>query len=368
VAEISANPPPINNDPCTAAPLNVGNVCSPSFFSNKGAYNTTTLGNPSCHRYFGGDVWFSAVIPASGQLKIETFAGSLTYAIMALYRGTCTGLTEISCVDISASMPATILTRTPGEIVYIRIFGDQAKSGTFGICATDPTAPVTGYTGPGGVGDSISNILWLRADSGLLNDSETIASDGQAVKTWFDMSGNLYDLIQNNPASQAILNSNGINSNPAVVFDGLDDQYFKATSSASAPLSIFTVNSFNASTDQTILAIGDATDNTTTSISRETDNRYYSFSGSKNYGPVLPGGVASILYARNLVNSPFHNLKINTIQQTVGDYSASLRCPGQGHIQVRPRDRGQCEHERERYHASCHRRPPRRGDATPIRR
>ncbi|KPK80558.1 MAG: hypothetical protein AMS27_16835, partial [Bacteroides sp. SM23_62_1] len=60
VAEISANPPPLNNDPCTAVELNVGNVCSPTFYNNKGAYDTRGLGSPPCHTFFGGDVWFKA--------------------------------------------------------------------------------------------------------------------------------------------------------------------------------------------------------------------------------------------------------------------------------------------------------------------
>ncbi|HYW95533.1 MAG TPA: hypothetical protein VE870_08105, partial [Bacteroidales bacterium] len=73
VANISANPPPINNDQCSAVELSVGNVCSPSFYSIKGSWDTRGLGSPSCHKFFGGDVWFKAVIPPSGQLKVETF-------------------------------------------------------------------------------------------------------------------------------------------------------------------------------------------------------------------------------------------------------------------------------------------------------
>lgn len=146
VAEISAIPPPLNNDPCTAAAIPVGNSCSPVFYSNKGAYNTTNLESPACHQYFGGDVWFTAVVPQSGNLKIETIPGSLKYAIMALYTGSCTTLAPFAvlpCVDIPGTMPTAILSgRPPGETIYVRIFGDQAKSGTFGICATDPSSAV----------------------------------------------------------------------------------------------------------------------------------------------------------------------------------------------------------------------------------
>jgi len=77
-AEIYAIAPPPNNDPCGAANLPVGNSCTPQVFTNKGAYNTGNYASP-CHSYFGGDVWFSAVVPASGNLKIA-FAKSLSNA------------------------------------------------------------------------------------------------------------------------------------------------------------------------------------------------------------------------------------------------------------------------------------------------
>ncbi len=59
-AEIYAIPAPFNNDPCGAALLTVGNVCTPQVFTNKGAYNTGGYASP-CHNYFGGDVWFTAL-------------------------------------------------------------------------------------------------------------------------------------------------------------------------------------------------------------------------------------------------------------------------------------------------------------------
>ena len=114
-AEISANPPPVNNDQCSAIDLSVGNVCSPSYFSNKGSWDTRGLGSPPCHQFFGGDVWFKAAIPASGQLKIETFEGSLTNAVMVFYSGTCDALNYLSCT-YNAGMPVKILSGTPGTI------------------------------------------------------------------------------------------------------------------------------------------------------------------------------------------------------------------------------------------------------------
>ncbi len=334
IAEISAVPPPVNNDPCTAAPLPVGNSCSPGYFSNKGAYNTTDLGSPECHQYFGGDVWFSAVVPESGALKIETFAGTLDYAIMALYKGDCSSLSEIpsSCVDNSGTMPITVLADNPGDTIYIRIFGDQAKSGTFGICATDPNAEITGFTGPGGVGDSITNYLWFKADKGVLDNSGDTAINTSSVKTWLDNSGNQNDLIQISSANQASLNSTGINGLNSLNFDG-DDFFFTELGTLTAPMVFYTVNDFNSSLEQTVLSLGDMNNTNTLSISRETDGRYYSYSKSvKNYGPNLTLG-GSFISPRHLAAPPsFHEIFINGDSETVDNYGSIIDTDGSFHV------------------------------------
>ncbi len=328
IAEISANPPPANNDPCSAALLNVGNVCSPSIFSNKGAFDTRGLGSPACHRFFGNDVWFMAEVPASGQLKIETFQGGLSYGIMVLYSGTCAGLNYIQCIDNVGSMPSVILNRTPGETIFVRIFGDQAQSGTFGICATDPSAPIIGFTGPGGVGDSTSNEIWLKADTGILNTTGNPAMDGEAVKSWMDQSGNLNNLSQNTPLQQAIFHENSINGMPGLTFDGNNDLMITQLGNISAPISIFSVNLFNQIKDQTVIALGDANNLATTSISRELDERYYAFSGSKRYGPSIGGNSPYIIRNGNPISSPWHRLSINAADQSVENYGSSLVTDG----------------------------------------
>ncbi|MCB8998500.1 MAG: T9SS type B sorting domain-containing protein [Bacteroidales bacterium] len=324
IAEISANPPPSNNDPCTAASLIVGNSCSPQFFSNKGAYNTTTLGSPPCHTYFGGDVWFKATVPASGQLKIQSLPGTMTYAIMDIFQSTsCAGLTRITCVDNLNSMPSIVLTgRTPGEVIYIRIFGDQAKSGTFGMCATDPLAPVNGYTGPGGVGDSITNVVWLRADAGILNASDLPAVNGEAVKTWKDNSGNLNNLVQNTATDRPLLNTTGLNSMPELVFDGAGDRFFREIGSISAPLMVYTIASFSSNANQSLLSVGDANITNTFSISRDASQNYYSFTGAARTGPALSISTPYLIRAYHASSAPFHRLKLGITSQTVTDYSA----------------------------------------------
>ena len=77
----------------------------------------------------------------------------------------------------------------------------------FTLCAS-----VTAQTGPGGVGNSTSNILWLRADSGVLAPTF-------GVQQWTDMSGNGNHAAQTDGARQPLLATNVMNGMPAVLFD-----------------------------------------------------------------------------------------------------------------------------------------------------
>jgi hypothetical protein len=55
-----------------------------------------------------------------------------------------------------------------------------------------------GQTGPGGVGNSATNVLWLCADNGVYNNAgTTLASNGNDVQQWNDRSGSARNAIQN---------------------------------------------------------------------------------------------------------------------------------------------------------------------------
>ncbi|HQF43478.1 MAG TPA: Calx-beta domain-containing protein, partial [Ignavibacteriaceae bacterium] len=68
-------------------------------------------------------------------------------------------------------------------------------------------------TGPGGVGNSSSNILWLKADA------ITGLNDGDAVTTWSDNSGNGYNLTQANAAYKPTYETGEINGKPIIRFN-----------------------------------------------------------------------------------------------------------------------------------------------------
>ena len=334
VAEIYALPPPFNNDPSGAQELTVGNVCSPSFYTNKGAYNTTGLGSPPCKTYFGGDVWFTVVVPASGTLKLETFAGTLSYAILDIYSSSDATILDserISCVDDGGAMPSVTLsspTISPGERLYIRLFGEQAKSGLFGICASDISAPVTGFTGPGGVGDSISLAYWYTPENGILNASGIDASNTEQVTTWEDRSGNELHLVQPNSSLRALFVENAINGFGGLQFDGTDDLYELETGSGDAPMHWFLAGAFSGSQRQSMISIGDALLGKTASISRHTDGRYFSFTDIDRYGPALVSDQFYLLHASHQVNVPYHFLELDGLSQSVDGTAFALESDG----------------------------------------
>lgn len=334
VAEIYAVPPPFNNDPADAEELVVGNICSPSFYTNKGAYNSTGLGSPPCKTYFGGDVWFTLIVPPSGILKIETFPLTLEYAILDIFSssdGNILTSERIACVDDNGVMPAVTLsspTVSPGERLYIRLFGEQAKSGLFGICATDPSAPVTGFTGPGGVGDSLSLDFWFLPEDGILNGSGLDAADGDAVGAWTDQSGNERDLEQLVSGQRPQYNDNVLNGFGMIGFDGSDDQLFVEAGSGDAPLHWFAVGGFSGSQRQTMFSIGDESASKTASVGRHSDGRYFSFTTSDLFGPFLADGQNYLLHAIHNNVSPLHDLQLNGQSQPVDDEIAPLESDG----------------------------------------
>ncbi|MFL5753215.1 MAG: T9SS type A sorting domain-containing protein [Bacteroidia bacterium] len=138
----SGGGPPSNDDPCSATALTVGTTCSYVTYTNACA-SASSISTPGCANYLGGDVWFTVTVPASGQLTFDTQTGVMLDGGMAIYRGSCSALTLLSCDnDNSANglMPYIYNSALiPGETIWIRVweYGNN-NNGTFGICVTDP--------------------------------------------------------------------------------------------------------------------------------------------------------------------------------------------------------------------------------------
>ncbi|MCB9183956.1 MAG: T9SS type A sorting domain-containing protein [Flavobacteriales bacterium] len=154
--------PPPNDNPCgsISAPyaLAVPTTCSNTTFTTESATAIAalyTVPAPSCGTpVAGGDVWFSAVMPATGSMTITSQAGSLTDMAMAVYTvssGSITNcgsqgpvsLTQVGCNDNfgASTMPALTVSGTPGVTYYIRMWNKTSAFGTASICAVQNVPP-----------------------------------------------------------------------------------------------------------------------------------------------------------------------------------------------------------------------------------
>ena len=119
--------------------------------NNFGATNNSSH-NPSasCGDPNANDIWFSVIVPDSGNLTIETEAvnGSpLDDTIIAVNTGTFGNLTEIACNDdnpdsnTSLFSKITLTGQNPGETLFINMTGynDATPQGEFQISAYDNT-------------------------------------------------------------------------------------------------------------------------------------------------------------------------------------------------------------------------------------
>ena len=90
-------------------------------------------------------VWFSAVAPASGKLKVRVTAGTLINPQMDAYSGTCGALTYLNCNDNVSSCGGTTSNNaelsftglTPGNTYFFRVDGANSTTGNFSILAVD---------------------------------------------------------------------------------------------------------------------------------------------------------------------------------------------------------------------------------------
>ncbi len=132
------------NDSCiNAIPLTVGYSCEMDTFSSVGATAESGVApNPTCGFYSGGDVWFTAVMPASGALRYEIAGISGINPQTAIYTGSCGAMTQILCMQLDGNK-TLIDTTLAGETLYFRIFNyHNASGGLFRLCVWEPPVPV----------------------------------------------------------------------------------------------------------------------------------------------------------------------------------------------------------------------------------
>lgn len=94
---------------------------------------------------------------------------------------------------------------------------------------------------PAALGSALA--LWLDAD-----DASTLTLNGSTVAQWNDKSGNGRHVAQATGSNQPTYNLTGFNSNPAVVFDGSNDNLFRNAQTLPDSGSIFLVLRYNNAT------------------------------------------------------------------------------------------------------------------------
>jgi hypothetical protein len=203
---------------------------------------------------------------------------------------------------------------------------------------------VAGFTqtGPGGVGSSTTNVLWYQAGNSL-DAGGSIASNGEAVRTIVDGSGNGNNIIQTTVNQRATLTTNHLNGFAALNFDGVNDNYSDNIGGANySELDIITVMNFDlasqpASNTDYVYRIG-AVYNKSISFSRANINsganadKYYSYcEGKARFGPVLDN--SPTIYAQTFSGTtPFHFLRMDGAVQSVTAHNSNFNLPPEWNI------------------------------------
>lgn len=140
--------PPINDYCVNAIPLTASNTCIPKEYDNVNSTDSGVTSSISCSEGEPPtDVWFSVVVPPSGNITIEStqLSGGLVDLVGQAFTGVCGSLTEIMCDNTSGSgfhFKLEITGQVPGESLLIRVLtGRRYEVGNFGICAYDPSLP-----------------------------------------------------------------------------------------------------------------------------------------------------------------------------------------------------------------------------------
>jgi len=132
--------PPSNNECVNAVVLVPGNNINsnPIITTVLGATGSTGVPVPDCGSYSGTDIWYSVVVPADGNITVQTSSAGETDNFdsgLALYSGACGNMALISCNDDTPdedyNYSRVVLTgRTPGEVVYARVWPYNGNTNT----------------------------------------------------------------------------------------------------------------------------------------------------------------------------------------------------------------------------------------------
>ena len=140
----------INDECLNATNLTVGTTSFNDFPANVSLTGATNSGipTPTCGNFQGGDVWYTATVPASGNLVIETNGAGNYDSGLEVYTGTCGTLSLVSCDDNSGNgsySKITLFGQTPGTVLRIRVWENffGISNAQFQVSAYDYIVPAT---------------------------------------------------------------------------------------------------------------------------------------------------------------------------------------------------------------------------------
>ena len=124
------------SNPCTAVAIDTGQCLVGD--------NTDLPGSgihPNCANYTGGDYWFVMQVPPSGNLSFETDNGSINDTGIAVWTDSlCVNPYLLGCDDDGGNGYHSFLPMyelTPGQMIFIQVWGYGGETGTFQLCVTD---------------------------------------------------------------------------------------------------------------------------------------------------------------------------------------------------------------------------------------
>ena len=199
--------PPMNDDCLNATALTPGAVYTDNPVDGTVAGATDDLELASCG-LDGAGVWYSIVVPASGDITIEvsddSLGGTGFDSVIEAFTGTCGALTSIGCDDDGAAgfdgySLLNLTGLTGGETIYVRVweyggndeepFSISAFSASLGIDDVNNEAAFTFYPNP------VKNTLTLNAQKTIeqvamynMLGQEVLRATPNAVDSDLDMS------------------------------------------------------------------------------------------------------------------------------------------------------------------------------------
>ncbi|MEX2597459.1 MAG: T9SS type A sorting domain-containing protein [Salibacteraceae bacterium] len=105
-------------------------------------------------------------------------------------------------------------------------------------------------SGPGGVGNSTNNEIWLVVEGNCFTDAgTTLGGNNASIQQWNDLSGNGNHAIETTPAFMPTLETNQANGFSSLMFDGGNDRILSSGVATSNQTTIFVAVKFNALTN-----------------------------------------------------------------------------------------------------------------------